>query len=654
VAVLKYREDIDALRGISVFLVVIFHFFPEALPGGFVGVDVFFVISGFIITNLINTEIDQKEFFVARFYARRIKRLFPSLIFVFAFVIIFGWFFLYQDEFLLLGNHLYASAFFYQNISLIEEIGYFDVGAHYKQLLHFWSLSIEEQYYVFWPILLVLLRKSLISPVIVLLPVFFCSFLYLVYSSNQIDSGVFFHSLSRVLELSLGSLLAVSGYKVKRQYSKWTFSLGLLMISYAALYFSGEISKLAYHTLIPVVGAILIISSNVRLTSWGGFLWLGKISYSLYLWHWVLLSSAYIYIGRAPSIVGLILIIILSLLLSVFSKRYVESIRYISSRTIVPILLFCMFSIASIAWNIQDKQGFPNREHLLSVTDDSQFKRTPSKDVNCSDYANKGLQEPYLFDYCRSNLNNSKEIIAIVGDSHAHALFPGLMNYAENHEMGSILLANSSCPPLIGFLWGRSPEEIEQCKTKIDQIFSLIEQDKRITKVIIATRGPVYIHGETPGKATITSVKEGLDRYTDSSLFSYESFHNGLSKSIKRINNVPHVAKIFYMLENPELDFRPKELARRPYDFFNISSSELSSVDRDLYDYRMAAYREGFFILKAESASFEILDVRPVLCDQETCAVFEGNTSLYADDDHFSIHGSFYVTKGLEAKIFID
>lgn len=165
--------------------------------------------------------------------------------------------------------------------------------------------------------------------------------------------------------------------------------------------------------------------------------------------------------------------------------------------------------------------------------------------------------------------------------------------------------------------------------------------------MIIVTRGPVYIYGETQGKATIASIKDGLATYKGSSRLNYDSFFSGLSKSINRLTETSHVVDVYYMVENPELDFEPKQVSIRPYDYFNISSSN-NRVDRRLYDYRMATYRER----SLEFDRIKILDVRPILCPTEECLVFSGKVSLYADNDHLSVFGSHYVTKALEDEIF--
>jgi len=157
---ISYRPDIDALRGVAVLLVVIFHAFPEVIPGGFIGVDVFFVISGYLITSIILKSFNKGDFSIKEFYSKRIRRLFPALIVVLFTTIVLGWLVLFPDEFKQLGDHIAHSAIYVLNYVLIGEAGYFDVDTQYKPLMHLWTLAVEEQYYIFWPLFLLLSLKQ--------------------------------------------------------------------------------------------------------------------------------------------------------------------------------------------------------------------------------------------------------------------------------------------------------------------------------------------------------------------------------------------------------------------------------------------------------------------------------------------------------------
>ena len=154
-----YRPDIDGLRGLAILLVVIYHFFPKSIPGGFIGVDIFFVISGYLITSIIFLNLQERKFSIYDFYARRIRRIFPPLFVVLLVVYALGWLSLFALEYQQLGKHIFSGALFFSNITLLNESGYFDTASELKPLLHLWSLAIEEQFYIFWPLVLILAHK---------------------------------------------------------------------------------------------------------------------------------------------------------------------------------------------------------------------------------------------------------------------------------------------------------------------------------------------------------------------------------------------------------------------------------------------------------------------------------------------------------------
>jgi peptidoglycan/LPS O-acetylase OafA/YrhL len=206
---IPYREDIDALRGLAVFLVVVYHAFPELLPGGFIGVDVFFVISGYLITSIIFFSINNNDFSLKEFYARRIRRLFPALATVLLFVLGFGWLVLFPEEYQQLGKHVTKSVIFLLNFELINEINYFDVESHYKPLLNLWTLSIEEQYYIFWPLIILFFFKIKKNPGYILFLIFIISFSINVYFAKDYSQKVYYHTLTRFWQLAAGSLLAL-------------------------------------------------------------------------------------------------------------------------------------------------------------------------------------------------------------------------------------------------------------------------------------------------------------------------------------------------------------------------------------------------------------------------------------------------------------
>lgn len=643
-----YREDIDALRGISVAMVVLFHAVPGFFPGGFIGVDVFFVISGYLITSIMLLSHGNDSFSLADFYARRIRRIFPAMLLVLAVALILGWLFLFPDEYRQLGRHVRSSSIFLLNFDLINELGYFDVESTYKPLVHFWTLSIEEQYYLFWPILLLGFLKISKEPEWFFLGIVVISFLLNLYFVNGYQDEVYFHTGTRLWQLAVGSLLAAISVTREFPERKSLFVLGVSVIILAGFVINEDSLYPGVLALMPVGGAVLVIISNAKFPTYLGLSALGLISYSLYLWHWLLISFSHIYLGREPGALAMIFIVVISIAMAYLSFRYVEPLRY--RKNVVRGLLLAAIAVGCSGLYVELNDGVPGRDAVAYyVESDHQFTRTPPVDDQCNSYAENELGEERLFHYCRAKNLGASKVIALVGDSHAHAWFPGLAEVAEKHGFGTLLLANSSCPPFPGFEWGRNEKERAKCQSSIEQIVELLSVDSRIEKIILTSRGPTYIHGEVDGVFTDASVAESLEKFKDRSRLNYDTYFSGFQETLSRINHLKHVQQVFYLLENPELDFLSKEVIPRPFDYFDISVNR-NYMDRDLYLKRMAKYRE--IVSNLESPKLQLLDPLDALCDESRCYSFIGENFVYADDDHFSVYGSRLVSKYFEDEIF--
>lgn len=654
---IPYREDIDALRGLAVFLVVVYHAFPELLPGGFIGVDVFFVISGYLITSIIFFSINNNDFSLKEFYARRIRRLFPALVTVLLVALGFGWLVLFPEEYQQLGAHVTKSVIFLLNFELINEINYFDVESHYKPLLNLWTLSIEEQYYLFWPLLILFFFKIKKNPSYILVFAFIISLSINIYFVKDYSQKVYYHTLTRFWQLAAGSLLAVwlINHKVLQNTNNSKTKIfigggGVIIIAIGALWINGQMFYPGFLAIVPVLGAAMIIISNIKLKQYFGFVKLGLISYPLYLWHWVIISFLYIYLGRKPETFVLVLAVLLSLTFAYFTHKYIEQFRYQKSST--PYLISLLIIIGLFGFYLKEKKGLPDRSNMQNYREALQhFKRTPAKDEICLNYSRSFLGDQQTFDYCRADpdiKNKAKKLIAIIGDSHAHVLFPGISKVAHNKGYKTILLANSSCPTLKGFEWGNNNLEIDDCKKKIEEILTIIQKESRIEKVIMATRGPVYINGEIDGILTEENIKKSLSLIKNHKL-TYENYFYGFTNTMQILENISHIKKVFYKLENPELDFLPKETISRPYDFFGISMNR-NTISRKLYLQRMSLYRENIF--KLSFSKLLVLDPTDALCNDDICYSKVESQFLYADDDHFSEFGSIYIANYFQNIIF--
>jgi len=263
----KYRPDIDGLRAIAVMLVVFFHAFPEAMPGGFIGVDIFFVISGFLITGIIVRELDQKHFSLVAFYNRRIRRIFPALIVVLSVTMVLGWLWMLPAAYAQLSSDVFASAAFFANIALLLQSGYFDIESAKKPLLHLWSLGIEEQFYLLWPLMLMLVARLRLNMLAAVAVVGIASFVLNVALIGSNPVATFYLPFTRAWELLAGAALACGWNQISQTgaASNSRASIGLVFIAIAAGVLDTKSAFPGWWAVLPVGGAALLLSRARRL-----------------------------------------------------------------------------------------------------------------------------------------------------------------------------------------------------------------------------------------------------------------------------------------------------------------------------------------------------------------------------------------------------
>ena len=353
----KYRSDIDGLRAVAVLAVVAYHAFPSVIPGGYIGVDVFFVISGFLISTIILENLEQRTFSFREFYSRRVRRIFPALIIMLLGVLALGWLSLTSDELTQLGKHVFAGATFSNNFLLQSESGYFDSSSETKPLLHLWSLGIEEQFYLVWPLILWIVWKSKIRIITVILLLGVVSFYFNVDGVVTDPVSTFYSPQTRFWELMSGGVLAWSAIYVKQSDLKLRLLLDRLLkrlifqssrapdgktlsnlLATAGLMFIVvclfALDKWAPYpglfAMVPVLGTLLIIYAgpsgwvNQTLLSTKVLVWFGLISFPLYLWHWPLISFAWIVGGGVPSKMVRFTLVLLAILLAWLTKVLIE------------------------------------------------------------------------------------------------------------------------------------------------------------------------------------------------------------------------------------------------------------------------------------------------------------------------------------------
>ncbi len=330
---MQYRAEIDGLRALAVLPVILFHAGFEWFSGGFAGVDVFFVISGYLITTIIISEMADDNFSIANFYERRARRILPALFFVMAACLPFAYFFMLPDPLENFGQSLVSTTFFANNILLYITTGYWDLSAEFKPLLHTWSLAVEEQFYIFFPLLLMLAWRLGKKMILGLLLVIVIGSLFL--AQFEADRNLVFYSLhTRAFELILGALMCsffIGENSLSKSIKNLLSLLGLGMLLASIILFDANTPFPSFYTLIPVLGTCLLLKNADRTTFVGrilstrGLVRVGLLSYSAYLFHQPLFSFLRIYYKNEPGAQGYFIAILLTFLLAAFSYRCVES-----------------------------------------------------------------------------------------------------------------------------------------------------------------------------------------------------------------------------------------------------------------------------------------------------------------------------------------
>jgi peptidoglycan/LPS O-acetylase OafA/YrhL len=479
----KYRPDIDGLRAIAVLSVVTFHAFPSLIPGGFVGVDIFFVISGFLISSIIFGSLEKNSFSFVEFYSRRVSRIFPALLLMLAATWAFGWLVLLADEYTQLGKHIAGGAAFVSNFVLLGESSYFDNSAETKLLLHLWSLGIEEQFYLVWPLMVWAAWKARVNALILIVLVGGISFTINVMSVHADPVATFYSPQTRFWELLVGSLLAyvtlhkfqvfpgcraANGPTVRNFQS--LAGMALLITAFALTTKSDQFP--GWWALLPTIGAALIIAAgpfawiNKTVLSSRLLVWFGLISFPLYLWHWPLLSFAHILEGSTASPTTLSLAVVTSVLLSWLTYKFVERpLRlsgYNNKKTTALTALMLVFGITGYATYLNDgfksrlndraefaeyfENSLPQRKYFAKL---DLFKnyRGECNFQNTAQYVKENSTNVPVAEIdssCYTKQLPKGKTLFIWGDSHAQQLYSGLRK--EMPENWDILqVASSGC-----------------------------------------------------------------------------------------------------------------------------------------------------------------------------------------------------------------
>ena len=463
---LKYRPDIDGLRAVAVLGVVLFHA-NLGVPGGYVGVDIFFVISGFLITSLILKDLRQGTFSMIGFWERRIRRIFPALAVVVATCLLVGWFLLLPFAYLVLAQSAIALSFFASNIQFWRTANYFGPEAEENLLLHTWSLSVEEQFYIIVPLLLAGLfawKREKLMPWAVGLGAI-TSFALSVRWLQRNPSDAFYLLPSRAWELAAGSLL-VFFPKTKSYSLQWVAGLvGILLIGFAFAFYSKHDPFPGAAALLPVIGAALVIWSGTGAVTWlhRGLSWrpivaVGLLSYSLYLWHWPIFALLRYLFGVSPSPVVSVGYVLLAVLLSLTSLHFVE--RPFRERKIAKskLQIFVFFfagtaAIAAFSFYVYRSGGVPLRLPM-------EVARFDQVEGNKEFFGISRISTPTGAEIYKFGDTSKGYDVLVWGDSHADVALGALSEVCQELGLGAIGITRGGTPPV--FEWSGWPQSTQE------------------------------------------------------------------------------------------------------------------------------------------------------------------------------------------------
>ncbi len=635
---MRFRKDINGLRALAVIAVVLFHFNSSWMPGGFAGVDVFFVISGFLMTGIIFRGMEQDNFSVLNFYVARANRIIPALALLCLALLVFGWFYLTPLEYKALGKHAASSVGFLSNFVYWREAGYFDAASHEKWLLHTWSLSVEWQFYIIYPLVLIALRKFLSVNTLKLLLIVgtVLGFVFSVVATYKAPNASYYLFPMRAWEMMIGGVAYLYPFTLKENRKKLIERIGLVLVVGSYFLISAENAWPGYLALFPVVGSFLIIQAQRNdsiITNNIVFQKIGTWSYSIYLWHWPLvviiftfaLPEYYIYLGMA-----------LSILLGFLSYKYVEKINFPRSFPTLLSYLKCkpiyIAGIVGVLGSVlflksEDFTSYRLTAQQISIVD--QQKKDPREGA-C------GTVENGVSPACIYGDGPVKAIV--IGDSHAQAQNVAIGNRA-NLFGGSVLsMGLPGCTTIKGFYLagknGQSPDY--NCGKLVENAIDIALKEYPNIPVIVINRTSQNLYGSNENKDFHL---DSPARFVDK-VFSERSdeYRNNLTGHM--INTICEFSQnnpVYLVRPTPEMI---KNIPLVMFRSLTVSGTPTKiKITRDEYNQRQGTA----FKMQDEAVQrcgVKVLDPLPYLCDSNYCYGDIGGIPLYYDDDHLSSYGS--------------
>jgi peptidoglycan/LPS O-acetylase OafA/YrhL len=637
----EFRRDINGLRAWAVAAVILYHFGVPGFSGGFVGVDIFFVVSGFLMTGIVVGKLERGTFSILDFYLARARRILPALAVLCATLVTVGWFMLMSPDYKKLASHSVYSLAFLSNVEYWQEAGYFDVASHEKWLLHTWSLSVEWQFYLLLPVVLALVwrfRPGRNAQVWTIAGSALLSLALCIWSTESNPSAAFFLLHTRAWEMLCGGLVWMLGARVSLSCGKERLleSTGLLLILAANLLFDKTSAWPGMNAVLPVAGTMMVLWANriSPFTSTRVAQWLGDRSYSLYLWHWpVYVTLVYVELRFEPWAIvgGLVATVVLAHLSYVVVERHMRELLTVgSSRKAVAGLGLVVAAVALPAVLVWKHQGVPGRfpaeiDLVAAESENYNVRRTECHMV-------RGTTSPSC------TYGKGAQRVIVLGDSHAGALVTGIANAMASGEVEVTQWSYSGCLFVNGVR--KTPAALAlqpkgyQCDGFISWVNAQLSGIPASVPVILVNRYASEAYGNNDEKGE--GAPPGI-YFTRMYAQPTPEFIGEYAKAITRTTCELAKARPVYLVRPiPEMGTDvPRTLARR----MSFGSRGDISISR-------AAYRaRNDWVWKAQDAAraqcgVRILDATAYLCQGDRCFGSRERVPFYHDDDHLSERGS--------------
>lgn len=641
---IKYRADIDGLRALAVLLVIFNHINISLFSGGFIGVDIFFVISGFLITSIIYKEMTEDRFSIAKFYKKRVIRLGPALFTVLATVSVICSFILLPHELSEYFKSLVYSTFLMANIYMRKEVGeYFATSVDEVPLLHLWSLGVEEQFYIFWPLILLLLIKKTNAKWLfwIVLGLIICSIYQAEYQILKNAGKAYYRVTVRACEMLLGALICfLPIIKIRETIARIFVWIGIIIVIACAVIFDEKTKFPGLNSMIPCLATAVIIYMGQVLNKHNYLLanpistWIGKISYPMYLWHWPLIVFLNIYLIPLDAVIQLG-IVSLTIIMAYATYKFIElPARKWSvlpnKKVIIMGFLLPAFSFSSIAGGIYYSKGLPIRFDE-KVTEQVEALQSPAHRLrkNCHDAPEDKTLLPRK-ELCNfGQLNKSSIDILLLGDSHANSLIGAIDVWAKDAQLKGYDVTQSTTMYLSGVdLFhaenSKNYERKDKFKNRNDAITQHLKKNKY--PIIVIT-----------GYYSAYLIDDMFDLRDNSKNGKAEVFTTALRQSLQ--NTFEASERVILILDVPELyDVK----ANCPARVLTLGLNVTCSVPVEKIKERDEQFLTILQKLQKEFPKLEIVDPKRILCDEINCQIGLKDIPLYrdGDDDHMTFKGS--------------